>query len=575
MDKEDIFEGKYKILKILGKGGMSTVYLAENIKLGTLWAIKEINKKPDSKIDLFVEPNILKKLNHPALPRIFDIVEDEASLYVIVDFIEGESLDKGLAREGKFPEETVMEWARQLCEVLDYLHNFKPNPIIYRDMKPANIILTADGIIKLIDFGIAREYKSESGNDTVYIGTRGYAAPEQYGFGQTDVTTDIYNLGMTLSHLITGIGPHVASQGAIPDGRKNARTAHNTMRIIEKCIKQNPKERYQTISELLNEIESLEYFKSRNYRNKPQYRDRSLDYSVYTRNNCSGLETNSRMISFKRTVLSILGNAEFACEFAYFASKLTEFRVLLMELDFITPKLEFYFNLSISETINEFENTFESILKLAEANKPDEEKLFEACSGIKEVPNLQIVVNRFEAGNYDRFDSAQIEKLIDLAYRKFDITILSVNRSVLDKFTIKALEKSDFYLVPLAASADNLREFEYCTQYFYRKHGIHISNSRFVAYEYKPGLNPPLDDFKSILGSNIYLGCISYNEKREIHRNLKTSFANRVGEKGIDEYINILARFDILPKTTLNDKLLNLFNRLNRRIKKSAGIPVK
>ena len=167
---------------------MSRVYLGENIKLGTLWAIKEIKKTNDRKIDFYVEPNILKKLSHPALPRIFDIIESDEFLYIIVDYIEGDSLDKALINEGKFDEKTVLGWTRQICDVLLYLHNLKPNPVIYRDMKPANIILTKEGCIKLIDFGIAREFKSDSDSDTVYIGTRGYAAPEQYGSGQSSVT---------------------------------------------------------------------------------------------------------------------------------------------------------------------------------------------------------------------------------------------------------------------------------------------------------------------------------------------------------------------------------------------------
>jgi serine/threonine protein kinase len=210
MVKDNLLEGKYRILSTLGQGGMGRVYLAENIKLGTLWAIKHLQKKPSSSCNLYIEPNILKKLNHPALPRIFDIFEDAGNIYIVVDYIEGVSLDKKLEEVGSFPEEVVLEWAAQLCDVLMYLHGIKPNPIIYRDMKPANIILAEGGRLKLIDFGIAREYKSGTCSDTICIGTRGYAAPEQYGAGQTSVASDIYSLGVTLYHLLTGKSPNEA-----------------------------------------------------------------------------------------------------------------------------------------------------------------------------------------------------------------------------------------------------------------------------------------------------------------------------------------------------------------------------
>ncbi|TYQ16020.1 UNVERIFIED_CONTAM: serine/threonine-protein kinase [Acetivibrio alkalicellulosi] len=259
MINSELFEGKYKTIKILGKGGMSTVYLAENVKLGTLWAIKEIIKDSHSKIDIFVEPNILKKLNHPALPRIFDIFEDEEKFYMIVDYIEGTTLSEEIKKFGKFPEEKVLEWAAQICEVLIYLHSFKPNPIIYRDMKPSNIMLTTEGRIKLIDFGIAREFKTSSDIDTVYIGTKGYAAPEQYGIGQTNERTDIYSLGITLYHFLTGIGPNEPPYQIKPIRCFDLNLSEEFERIIDKCTRQNPEERYESVTKLLEDINLIRY----------------------------------------------------------------------------------------------------------------------------------------------------------------------------------------------------------------------------------------------------------------------------------------------------------------------------
>ncbi len=252
-----LFDGKYKILDTLGKGGMSTVYLAENIKLGTLWAIKQIPKVSTVKIDTYVEPNILKQLNHPALPRIFDIAEDVDCVYIIVDYIEGIALDRELEKVKCFPEKIVIEWTKQLCDVLFYLHSHTPNPIIYRDMKPSNIILTKEGSIKLIDFGIAREFRPGSDSDTVYIGTRGYAAPEQFGKGQTSAASDIYSLGVMLMELLTGKNPNTPPLGLRSVREHDSSLSEGIENIICRCTREEPGERYRSVKEILIDIEDI------------------------------------------------------------------------------------------------------------------------------------------------------------------------------------------------------------------------------------------------------------------------------------------------------------------------------
>ena len=136
---------------------------------------------PDRFFDCGIaEANMMKKLDHPCLPRIVDIIDRKNVIYVVMDYIEGEPLSKILEKYGAQPQETVIEWAKELAGVLEYLHMQDP-PIIYRDMKPANVMLQPNGHIKLIDFGIAREYKEQNVEDTVSLGTKGYAAPEQFG----------------------------------------------------------------------------------------------------------------------------------------------------------------------------------------------------------------------------------------------------------------------------------------------------------------------------------------------------------------------------------------------------------
>ncbi len=207
-----VIDGKYRILSEIGHGGMSVVYMAINEKANKTWAIKEVRRGgvvdyDEVKQGLIVETEMLKKLHHPHLPSIIDVIDEEDSFLIVMDYIEGHHLGKSLEEYGAQPQELVIDWAKQLCDVLGYLHTRKP-PIIYRDMKPSNVMLKPDGNLMLIDFGTAREFKERNLADTTCLGTVGYAAPEQFGGrGQTDARTDIYCLGTTLYHLVTGKNP--------------------------------------------------------------------------------------------------------------------------------------------------------------------------------------------------------------------------------------------------------------------------------------------------------------------------------------------------------------------------------
>lgn len=262
----EIIDGKYEVLREVGRGGMSVVYLAMDKRLNKQWAIKEFRKDKDDVSKqvalkaLLDEANLMKKLDHPTLPRIVDIIDNHQTVYVIMDYIEGESLNKVLDAYGAQPQEAVIEWAKQLSEVLDYLHTQNP-PVIYRDMKPANIMLKPDGTVRLIDFGIAREYKEGKDGDTEAIGTRGYAAPEQFGGkGQTDARTDIYSLGVTLYHLVTGKNPAEPPYEIYPIRHWDPSFSSGLEWLIQKCTQLNPSDRYQSCAEVSYVLENLDKF---------------------------------------------------------------------------------------------------------------------------------------------------------------------------------------------------------------------------------------------------------------------------------------------------------------------------
>ena len=262
-DIGEVIDGKYKILKEIGRGGMSIVYLAIDIRLNKQWAVKEIKKKDNSSDNrifmqsLMSEANLMKKLDHPNLPRIVDIIGTGQTIYIVMDYIDGEPLDKILREKGAQPQEAVIAWGISLAEVLDYLHTRQP-AIIYRDMKPANIMLKPDGTVRLYDFGIAREYKKENYNDTVSLGTKGYAAPEQFGgMGQTDSRTDVYGLGVTLYHLVTGKNPCEPPYKIEPIRNVNPSLSSGLESAIQKCTRLNPQDRFQSCAEVMYALNHL------------------------------------------------------------------------------------------------------------------------------------------------------------------------------------------------------------------------------------------------------------------------------------------------------------------------------
>ena len=265
-----VIDGKYKILNVVGKGGMSVVYLAMNERANKQWAIKEVRKDGMQsfevvKQNLVAETDLLKKLNHPHLPSIIDVIDCDDTFLIVMDYIEGNPLSKALETSGAQNQDDVIEWAKQLCDVLGYLHSRKP-PIIYRDMKPSNVMLMPDGNVMLIDFGTAREFKSTSVADTTCLGTQGYAAPEQFGgHGQTDASTDFYCLGATMYHLVTGHNPATPPYEMYPIRQWNPMLSSGLEEIILKCTQRNPEDRYQSCAELLY---ALDHYKDLDFENK-------------------------------------------------------------------------------------------------------------------------------------------------------------------------------------------------------------------------------------------------------------------------------------------------------------------
>lgn len=211
-----LLKERYRILNQIGQGGQASIYKGEDTELGNrLVAIKEMSqdglspKELQEAADAFKrEAHMLAGLQHPNIPSIYDYFQEGGHWYFVMEFIEGETLEDYFARAdgGTLPVKEVLDIGIQLCSVLEYLHNHQP-PIIFRDLKPGNVMRAADGHLYLIDFGIARHFKPGQSRDTTALGSLGYAAPEQYGKAQTTSRSDIYSLGAILHQALTGNDP--------------------------------------------------------------------------------------------------------------------------------------------------------------------------------------------------------------------------------------------------------------------------------------------------------------------------------------------------------------------------------
>jgi serine/threonine protein kinase len=251
--------GQYEILGVVGRGGMGVVYRVRRLSDGSIWALKEQRSAEVLKAEEIAESRqlfqqeaeMVLRLNHPNAVRGLELFEWQGRQYVVMEFVNGETLEKRL-REANAPafEQDALRWTIQMARVLSYLHNQTP-PIIYRDLKPANVILTPEGSIKFIDFGVARTYKERKAKDTVAIGTFGYAPPEQYGKGQTDARSDIYTLGATLYHLLTNLPPrplYTPKPGEIQ--AINPPVQPRTEQIVIRAMQQDREKRFPSAQEM-------------------------------------------------------------------------------------------------------------------------------------------------------------------------------------------------------------------------------------------------------------------------------------------------------------------------------------
>ena len=252
---------RYSIQEVIGIGGMGSVYRARDMhfpNVTKLVAVKEmINTAPDPLVRETIvqnferEANLLATLHHPSIPRIYDYFTVESRSYLVLEFVHGKDVEAIINDSKSFlPEDIVLSWAIELCDVLDYLHKHKPDPIIFRDMKPSNVMINNNGDVMLVDFGIAKTF--QTGIKGTMIGTEGYSPPEQYR-GEATPSADIYALGATIHHALSRRDPRLEppfSFAERPLRRINSSVSLEMEAVVSTALEYNPDSRFKTTADM-------------------------------------------------------------------------------------------------------------------------------------------------------------------------------------------------------------------------------------------------------------------------------------------------------------------------------------
>jgi serine/threonine protein kinase len=260
-----VLNGRYRILRVLGQGGVGTVYLAEHMELQIRVALKEVRgsslDEPEYQEALEQcrrEGRLLVNLDHPNLPKVTDAFIEGPSFYLVRDYVEGVTAEDRLRAPSEQPlnVQQVIEWGIQIARVLRYLHSQAP-PVIFRDLKPDNIIVQPDGTVKLVDFGIARRFIVGAQSDTMRLGSLGYSPPEQFGLKQTDQRSDLYSLGATLHHLLTGYDSTRQPFRLPPAAQLNPDVPIALSNLLDRCLELDPSRRPANAQEVLKALLSI------------------------------------------------------------------------------------------------------------------------------------------------------------------------------------------------------------------------------------------------------------------------------------------------------------------------------
>jgi len=359
-----ILNNRYVVVRGISYGGFGKVYLIRDLSLpGKYWALKEMQEQAEGK-DVIeksfrVEAEMLSSLEHPSIPGITDFFIEKGKLYLVMDYVHGETLKKSINKGELITEEKALELTIKLCDVLHYLHN-RPSPIIFRDLKPDNIMITPEGEIKLIDFGIAKIFKGTKSDTTHLLLTEGYAPQEQW-MGKAEPRSDIYSLGATIYHLMTGIHPRRVAPDFPPVMKFNSSVSHELNEIIIKSLKLNPSERFANAYEMKEALSNLNVEKEKKEKGR-KHLEKAREFESKNDFFNANFEY-MKALEFLGNAFDVLSGMALCCEKLGFTDKAMENYNKILELEISDSQKE--------EIRNKINNNIKTIpVKLKEKRIP-------------------------------------------------------------------------------------------------------------------------------------------------------------------------------------------------------------
>lgn len=258
-----VFSNRYQVERRLGEGGMGCVFQVKSRDVAAFFALKILSKEDYSVYaNIYAEVYSLQDLNHPGIPKIFEVKEDDQYVYIIQEFIHGVDLKTLLLKYGRVEEDIIVFWMNELAEILQYLH---AQGVLHRDIKPGNIMLSNDGQLKVIDFGLARDLEDKDGVDIRVVGTLAHTPPERYIRKAANEQTDIYGYGSTFYFLASGKVPRSMKE----EPKRNMQLMMRDLKsqvspavfnIIKTCMSVDPQERYRAFDEILYDIVRIDVY---------------------------------------------------------------------------------------------------------------------------------------------------------------------------------------------------------------------------------------------------------------------------------------------------------------------------
>jgi hypothetical protein len=561
MDKDTMLAGRYRVC-----GGCGDFHLVENVRTGVRWTVRPA--------DSFRSPEVaalLVELRHPALPRVLEEIEHEGRSYLVLEHLEGESLDVVAQRAGgKLREADVVRWMAGIARAVDFLHWQEPEPLLHLDVKPSNIVVGPRGTPCLIDFGAALPL-SFGRRGVELFGTRGYAAPEVATGRGARIESDVYGIGATLGCLVTGQEPDPARPLSARDLLAFASAPF--ARIAARCCAVAPEDRYGSANEVAADLEALLPLMGsadgeEDIEGRGEVEGTAASRRKAARNRgaerATEPEPKGRPQGMPRAPASATGSLppspiciwdapEFGCELASVLA--TGGRsVLVVDADLLNPRADLLLGLreerreeGVSSRLFPGGGLDEAMEEHARGRlSPDAVAAIARPTAVRGVSAL---AGDYRMEDYEYYSPEGLAQTLRSAGSAFDAVVVLCGRSLYDAFTCLSLMLSEVVVVPVRAGIAEFREFNRYIAFLGSRRQLDRSRVRFVAFEYHPGADLGWGTLEELSGG-AFCGCITDQARRRAYACAGRFHAAAMDEKTLREYRALLPRLAAPVRST-------------------------